>query len=435
MANYQKLGFAIALCTSASTAFATNGYAPHGIGMTSKGMGGVTIGYQGDSVAVGGNPAGSAFMEDRMDVGLDLFRPIRSSTIDFGPGGSYNYDGSETKLFPIPEFGYRRGINDKMAFAVSVFGNGGMNTDYDPGIPLFNGSLGMAANAPAFGPNTGINLMQLFVVPSVSYKVNSNNAIGIGLNLVAQGFEAEGLTGFTNFSTNPSKLTDNGMDWSYGAGVRIGWVGKVTDQLTFGLTYQSRTYMTDLSDYKGLFADEGAFDIPSNYGIGVAYQATPKLLIAADIQQINYSDIDAIGNSVNNFGNCSAFAMMAPNSYCLGGSNGPGFGWDDMTVYKIGAQFEVSPELTLRAGWNYGKAPIPSNDETLFNVLAPATVENHLTLGATWKVDPTVSVTATYMHAFENEIKDTLPGPLGAFPAASIEMYQDSFGVAVSWKL
>jgi long-chain fatty acid transport protein len=275
----------------------------------------------------------------------------------------------------------------------------------------------------------------LFVVPSVSYKVNSNNAIGIGLNLVAQGFEAEGLTGFTNFSTNPSKLTDNGMDWSYGAGVRIGWVGKVTDQLTFGLTYQSRTYMTDLSDYKGLFADEGAFDIPSNYGIGVAYQATPKLLIAADIQQINYSDIDAIGNSVNNFGNCSAFAMMAPNSYCLGGSNGPGFGWDDMTVYKIGAQFEVSPELTLRAGWNYGKAPIPSNDETLFNVLAPATVENHLTLGATWKVDPTVSVTATYMHAFENEIKDTLPGPLGAFPAASIEMYQDSFGVAVSWKL
>jgi long-chain fatty acid transport protein len=106
-----------------------------------------------------------------------------------------------------------------------------------------------------------------------------------------------------------------------------------------------------------------------------------------------------------------------------------------MTVFKLGVEFEASPELTLRAGWNYGKAPIPAS-ETLFNVLAPSTVEHHLTLGATWKVDSTMEVTAAYMHAFENEITDTSAGALGgAFPPASIEMYQDSIGVAVSWKL
>ncbi len=427
MPNYTKLCLAMALAAATTAAHATNGYSPHGIGMTSKGMGGVYIAHQGDSVAVGGNPAGSAFLSDRMDFGIDLFRPIREASI-----GADNYDGSNLKYFPIPEFGYRRGIDDKLAFALSVFGNGGMNSTYKPGIPMFNGT-GMGG--PAGGPTTGINLMQLFVVPSLSYKVNENNSVGVGVNLVAQGFEAKGLGGFAGFSTNPAALTDNGTDWSYGAGIRVGWIGEINDQLTLGATYQSRTYMTDFDDYEGLFAGGGEFDIPSNFGVGFAFKASPKLTIAGDVQRIRYSEVDSVGNSINNFGSCSAFAMLPPNASCLGGANGPGFGWDDMTVFKLGVEFEASPELTLRAGWNYGEAPIPAS-ETLFNVLAPATVEHHLTLGATWKVDSTMEVTAAYMHAFENEITDTSAGALGgSFPPASIEMYQDSIGVAVSWKL
>ena len=50
------LGALILGATVTTPAFATNGYAPHGIGMKSKGMGGIFIGYQGDSVALGGNP-------------------------------------------------------------------------------------------------------------------------------------------------------------------------------------------------------------------------------------------------------------------------------------------------------------------------------------------------------------------------------------------
>ena len=39
-------------------------------------MGGVNIAYQADAVAVGGNPAGSAFLDDRLDIGVDLFRAV-----------------------------------------------------------------------------------------------------------------------------------------------------------------------------------------------------------------------------------------------------------------------------------------------------------------------------------------------------------------------
>ncbi len=405
---------------ASSPVFATNGYAPHGIGMKSKGMGGVSIAHQGDAVATGGNPAGSAWLEDRVDIGVDLFRPIREAEISgsMDPRLNATYDGSGSKLFPIPEFGYRRGLNDQMAFALSLFGNGGMNSDYKDGFPLFNGT----------GDRTGINLSQLFIVPSMSYKLNSDHAIGVGLNLVAQGFKARGLTNFDNpfFSESPGNVTDNDTEWSYGAGLRIGWMGKVSETVTLGATYQSRTYMSEFDDYAGLFAEQGDFDIPANFGVGIAVQATPELLIAADIVRIQYSDVDSIANSANNL-----FLLGNP----LGSDNGPGFGWEDMTVYKIGFEYKMNPTLTLRAGYNHGEAPIPSS-ETLFNVLAPATVEDHITLGATWQLNNDMEVTAAYMHALEKTIEgqDSIPMAFGG-GEADIRMYQDSLGIAVSWKL
>jgi long-chain fatty acid transport protein len=421
MKHHTKLLAAVITGALASSpVFATNGYAPHGIGMKSKGMGGVTIAHQGDAVATGGNPAGSAWMEDRLDIGVDLFRPIREAEISgsMDPRLNTTYDGSGSKLFPIPEFGYRRGLNDDMAFALSMFGNGGMNSDYKDSFPLFNGT----------GNRTGINLSQLFIVPSMSYKLNSNNSIGVGLNLVAQGFKARGLTNFDNpfFSESPGSVTDNDTEWSYGAGVRIGWMGKVSDAVTLGATYQSRTYMSEFDGYKGLFAEQGDFDVPANYGVGIAVQATPELLIAADIVRIQYSNVDSIANPADNL-----FLL----GYPLGSDNGPGFGWEDMTVYKIGFEYKMNPTLTLRAGYNHGKAPIPSS-ETLFNVLAPATVEDHLTLGATWDLGNDMEVTAAYMHAFENTISGdgSIPMAFGG-GEADIRMYQDSLGIAVSWKL
>jgi len=422
------LGTLILGASITTPVFATNGYAPHGIGMNSKGMGGVFIGYQGDSVALGGNPAGSAFIDDRFDIGLDLFSPDREATLSGNalptPAGPFptdgTYDGNDSDLFAIPELGYRKGLGNDMAFGLSVFGNGGMNTDYKDGIPLFN--LGPTGTSE----RTGINLMQLFVVPNLSYKINPKHSFGVGLNLVAQSFEAEGLQNFVNFpgfSTDPTKVTNQGADFAYGAGLRLGWMGQITPQVTLGATYQTRTYMSEFDDYAGLFAEQGDFDVPSNFGVGIAFQATPQWLLAADVMQIQYSEVDSIGNK------------GVPITSQLGADNGPGFGWDDMTVIKLGVEFMVNPDMTLRAGYNHGDAPIDSS-QTLFNVLAPATVEDHLTLGGTWSISPTMNLTAMYMHAFENEIKgsNSIPSTLGD-GEADITMSQDSIGLAFSWDL
>ena len=77
--------------------------------------------------------------------------------------------------------------------------------------------------------------------------------------------------------------------------------------------------------------------------------------------------------------------MATDTSYCLGGKNGAGFGWDDMMVYKIGGQWNTGNDWTWRAGFSHGKQPIDSS-QVVFNILAPGVVEDHWTLGFTKQI-------------------------------------------------
>jgi len=59
----------------ASPAYATNGYIPHGHGIKSKGMGGAGMALSHAALAAAGNPAGMATLGNRVDFGIDWFRP------------------------------------------------------------------------------------------------------------------------------------------------------------------------------------------------------------------------------------------------------------------------------------------------------------------------------------------------------------------------
>ena len=116
----------------------------------------------------------------------------------------------------------------------------------------------------------------------------------------------------------------------------------------------------------------------------------------------------------------------------LGSADGPGFGWQDVDVWKIGVQWAASPQLTLRAGYNHSDNPIMPRDVT-FNILAPGVVKEHLTLGFTYALDKDSEITMAYMHAFSNSVTGAsffnafAPGMGGN---EKIEMYQNSLGIA-----
>lgn len=412
------LAASVLLAIAAQPVLATNGMAPTGLDPLQQSMGGASAGYAANTMSMATNPAAASFAEDGYDIGAEVFKPSRSATFKgtaFGAPADVTADGNGDELFLIPNAGYKRSLKGGLSVGVTAYGNGGMNTAYDGGVPFgtayFSGTPG----------STGIDLKQLFIAPTASYKVNENVAVGASLNMVYQRFEAEGLGAFSGFSSDPANLTDKGGDSSTGVGASVGIQGKVTDKLSAGLAYRSKTKMGKFEKYSGLFPNGGEFNVPAATTLGIAYKATPQTTVAADIEQIEYSKIAAMGN-----------APSTPLPF--GSANGPGFGWDDQTVYKLGVKHQLNEGLALMAGYNYGKSPI-SSDETTLNVLAPGITEKHASFGFEKKLTPKSKLVGSYVHAFKKTVTGNAtvppPGPL-PLDAYDLKMDQDIIGLGYS---
>jgi long-chain fatty acid transport protein len=427
-------------------ASATDGYFSHGYGIKAKGMGGASIALTQDAFGGANNPATMAFAASQVAVGLDLFSPERKS--ERTGGAAFGLDGSaesDSKYFAIPEFAYNRMIRPDLAVGLTVYGNGGMNTDYPGGQLPSPGGCG-----PATGPGTGFNpspgpynllcgtghlgvdLSQLVVAPTIAWRFHPEHSIGISPLLGYQRFRAEGVQAFDNpqLTTSYGNVSNRGYDSSTGWGVRVGYYGQITPQLAVGATYQSKISMGEFDKYKGLFAESGGFDIPSNWGIGLAFRPAPQWLLALDYVEINYSDAKSVNNPSGLILQCFGGNAAA----CLGGSDGAGFGWKDVKAFKIGVQYEVDPRWTVRAGYNHSDNPIGASDVT-FNILAPGVIREHVTAGATYKWDAQDEVSGAFMYAFNNSVQGAslfnnfLPPQAKANMQEKIQLKEWSLGI------
>jgi len=209
-------------------------------------------------------------------------------------------------------------------------------------------------------------------------------------------------------------VTNNGRDYSYGGGIRIGWLGQITPELSLGASYQSKLKMSRFDEYSGLFAEGGRFDIAGTWNVGIGYQVTPDVVVAFDVQRYLYSDIPSINNPND--------LPITPGS--LGGDNGVGFGWKDITAYKLGVQWQYNPSLTLRAGIADGDQPVPGT-QALFNILAPGVTTRHYTLGLSYRLSDRSEISGSFMHAPTQRVRGTNPntGPQTGF----IQMDQNEF--------
>lgn len=407
--------FALAalLASPLTAALATNGYFSHGYGMKAKGMGGASVAMTDNAFAGANNPAIAAWAGDRLEAGVDVFSPERSMERS---GLGLTKSGSDT--FYVPEFGYNKKLSEQLGVGIAVYGNGGMNTDYAAqSIP----AGGCGAGAPASNlfcgsGRLGVDLQQLIVAPTVGYKFSANHSVGVSPLLVHQIFKADGLQAFAGMSASPQNLSNNGYDASNGFGVRLGYLGKISDRVMLGAAYTPRISMSKLGKYAGLFAEQGGFDIPESYALGATFQATPELLLALDYQRIGYGSVRSIANPSAGLG--------GP----LGAATGPGFGWRDINVYKLGLQWAVSPQLTLRAGINLGDNPVPGAAAS-FNTLAPGVVTTHYTAGLSYALSPTTEITVSYMAAPSNAVS----GPNAGGGTDTIQMSQQSLGLQFGW--
>lgn len=426
--NFLFVSITFIILTSMSfETIATDGYFSNGVGTRNKGFAGAGIAFLYNPFSAANNPAGIGFIEKKwsLELGVGLFNPNRQYSIIgdptppnmwYGPSGTvdprYMRLGftpgiveSGSQYFVIPTLAFTYKLGEKNTLGINFWGNGGMNTDYDTktyysdiiygfGNPMPDGNPNPMANVSA---PTGVNITQMFASLTYARKIGENHSIGISPIFVYQTFEANGLQAFADMGmagANGAFVTNNGTSTSTGFGFKIGYQGQLFDGFRLGASITPKINMSEFDEYKGLFAEQGDFDVPLTWTAGASYDISENFTLLFDVKQILYSEIKSIANpmvasTMQPFMPNPAWDGVSPDAFIpnptfvpLGDENGAGFGWDDMTIFKIGAEFRMIENWDFRVGYSHSTQPI-GEDDVLFNILAPGLIEDHISLGFT----------------------------------------------------
>ena len=419
----QAAGAVAAVAALASSpALATEGYFSHGYGAINKSMAGAGVALSMDAMSQAINPASLTGVDSQFTADISVFSPRRSHTVTSAgaPAGPFplntgSYD-SDRDYFLIPGMAGSYAIDPVSAFGWAFYGNGGMNTTWkEPAGGVF------------YGGKTGVDLGQGFLQFTYARELSPGISVGISPILVAQRFKAFGLVMFGpaggfgfDASADPANLTDNGYDWSYGYGGKLGVQADIGGGFSFGAAYQTKMYMTEFDKYAGLFAEQGDFDIPATLQAGFGWDSGAGVKVALDYKRIFYGDIAAIANP------------FSPNIgiALLGDDDGAGFGWETINAYKLGVEWQASPAIAVRAGVGINDNPI-SSSEVMFNILAPGVQEQHYTAGLTWQVSPNSAVNFGLMYSPSSSVSG--PNPFDSNQTIEIEMWQWESTVGWTW--
>jgi len=138
--NSMKFALAVALAGAAPGASAAGGYFAMGYGPMARHMAGATTAYAADAFAGASNPAKWLAAGNRVDIGGEFFMP--QARIE-RTGSNTVYDmtsDSDNEFFVLPEGAISRRIDERLAWGLTIYGNGGLNTEYrgNNGVPGSN---------------------------------------------------------------------------------------------------------------------------------------------------------------------------------------------------------------------------------------------------------------------------------------------------------
>jgi long-chain fatty acid transport protein len=442
---------------------ATNGYFTHGVGTHNKAMAGAGDASPTMAIDAANNPAAGVLVDQQWNVGIGVFSPYReyklSDSAYMGQGGSFTLQSrpgevagkveSDNNFFPIPYIAYNWRLNEASAMTISFYGRGGMNTEYNGAAATFDpdgpGPAPVMTLPGTYGAGTaGVDLMQAFLEFSYSRQVGALS-LGVAPVIAYQMFEAKGVGTFAPYTKTyagsymatgmpemPTNLTNNGSDTSAGIGFKVGGIWSASDRVALSLAYQSKISMGEFDDYSDLFAEAGGFDIPASARAGISFRPKPNLGYHFDVEHIFFSDVDSVGNPLANVMGCPTAGMGGMNvENCLGGNQGFGFGWDDMTVLQFGVDYapESSPGITWRFGYSYGEQPIQSADATI-NILAPAVMEHHFTAGFSMERANGNEFSVAVMYAPERSVS----GSNFFDPSQQVELSMHQFELEIAYR-
>jgi Long-chain fatty acid transport protein len=167
----RKVLASAAILAVAGSAMATNGDNMIGVTPASQAMGGIGVGMPIGSVdSIFRNPA---WMNSEkgftVSFGGILFMPDVKARYNGSTNGDTGYVSSRANFFTVPEIGITNRINDQVVVGIAAYGVSGMGVDYRNKDPRLS--------------NMHTSLQFMRIIPAVSYQVNPNLSVGVGLNL------------------------------------------------------------------------------------------------------------------------------------------------------------------------------------------------------------------------------------------------------------
>jgi len=388
----------------------------------STGMAAACISYPLDSLVGAYNPAGIADVGDRFDLEGAWVHDWGHARArgNLSPLVNGKFDGMKTKdIFPVG-FGLNKTwclCNDwEIATGLILYNRNFQKTTYGTFLPLLGTSkAGLEYLNETISPIVAVKWCGHMLGLSVNFQVERLKVNGI------QNFDHPVIPGIPGGSRFPGRVTNKGYDYSTGWGVTIGYLGHLTDALSVGVTYQPETTMTRMSKYKGFLANRGRLNIPRKIGAGISYKILPCLVVAFDVEHIQWRKIRALHNPLLHDG------ALLP----LGTRNGPGFGFRNQWYYRVGFDWQVDECWSLRAGYRFANTPI-RRTQTAVNVLTLDTVESFLTFGATWNLNACNEISFLYAYGFPHKIqgKRSIPLFLGG---GNINLKEQKYAFGIAW--
>lgn len=409
MRNLVKWMAALSCLAVASPALATNGMRMIGFGPVQNAMGGASVAAPLDAATALSNPAGLTALDRRADLSGTFFDPkVKYSATGGASGQSMSSDRGASYL-PTAGFTWS-GLVEGLSLGAGIAGVSGMGVDY---------------GADLYGSSTMTSFSNLRIAPAASYKLRDGLSVGVAVNLMwaQMKYAVAGATGML-----PRDVQD-----SFGYGATVGVQYTPVDLVTLGLAYETKSQFQDFSwtipshtiQTPGGPAtvpggrEKLAFDQPQMVTFGAAVRPLPILLVAADVEWINWS--------ATNGTNEPTFSTN-PN---LTGAQAWNMSWSDQWVFKLGAQVAATKDLKIRAGYNYGKSPLDPG-RAFENIAFPAIAEHHVTLGLGYDFG-SLSVNVAGMYVPEAKLSGGNASQ--GLPSYTTRMSQVAFDLGVAYRM
>ncbi len=370
---------ALAVALFATAAQATNGMRMIGFGPIQDAMGGVSAAAPLDAATIVSNPAGMTALGRRADLAGTYFNPtVKYDATGAASGTTLSSDRAASY---IPTLGLIWPSTDKLTVGIGAFGVAGMGVDYAQDL---------------YGGSTLTSYLNARIAPAAAYRVSDQLSIGVAANLMyaQMKYAVNGTAGMLPRDTAGAA----------GFGATVGLQYRPFDFLTVGAAYETKSWFQDFSfdigaqnmmTPLGLMSTPGGtekldFDQPQVATIGAAVRPLESLLVAADVEWINWSSTN--GKNLSKFS-----TAQTQTGYMAWNMN-----WDDQVVFKVGAELAATKELKLRAGYNYGKSPLDPT-RAFENIAFPAIAEHHFTAGVGYELG-TFAVNVAAMYSPESKL-------------------------------